>query len=170
MGRITDSTALTTRIRELAATEPDPGVITEKILIEVDDSEARVIAALTLREHVRRAITYTPRGAVGAPRREASYTTKDGQQTPSPHVAGVRDNWVALKLLEVLQIGPRRYGYLRDATPAHLMWAVQSREEKAATTIAEAQRHQRAHDELVKLGLARVEELPDGVIIEIYRH
>lgn len=167
MAPITDSTTLNGRIRDLAVTEPDPGVIAEKILTEMDDSEARIIAALSLREHVRRIITHT---SSIAPRRETSYTTRDGHQTPSPHVAGVRDTWVTVKLMEVLQIGARRYGYLRDATRAHLAWAVQSRNDKAEATLAEARRHQRAHDQLTELGLDRVEELPDETIIDIYRH
>lgn len=170
MARITNSFTLSQRIRELAVLDPDPGVITEKILAGIDYVEARTIAELALREHVRHVVGRVPSPQEGGPRQETTYVTADGRHTPSPHVAGVRDNWVSLKLMTMLQVGPRRYIYLRDATPTDLLWAVQSREEKAAATLAEAARHQRAHDELCDRGLSHVGELTDDVITEVYRH
>jgi hypothetical protein len=170
MARIDSSATLNGRIRELAQYDPDPSVITEKILAEIDYVEARAIAELTLREHVRHVVGRVPPIREGRPRKEATYTTADGQRTPSPHVAGVRDHWVSMKLMTVLQVGPRRNIYLRDATPANLLWAVRSREAKAAFTLAEAARHQRAHDELCERGLSCVAELSDEVITAVYRH
>jgi hypothetical protein len=170
MSRITDSFTLAQRIRELALDDPDPSVITDKILAEIDYVEARTIAEITLREHVRHVVGRVPAIQEGGPRKEATYITASGHRTPSPHVAGVRDHWVSMKLMTTLQVGPRRNIYLRDATPTNLLWAVQSREEKAAATLTEAARHQRAHDELLKRGLTCVAELSDEVITEVYRH
>jgi hypothetical protein len=169
MTRITNTATLNDRIRELIADDPDPSVTTEKILTGIDYIEARVIAGITLREHVRHIASQVAPIRERA-RTEAIYTTADGQETPIPHVAGVRDRWVTLKLMTIIQVSQRRYDYLRNATPDNLLWAVNSRQEKAAANLAEAARHQQAADELRARELSCVDKLPDDVITAIYRH
>jgi len=162
MIRIVDGATLGQRIRTLAETEPDPGVITEKILSEIDYVEAQVIASLALREYVRHIVS---RPAPAAP--PVTYRTAAGETTVSAHVAAARDHTARLLAMSI-QREDGAYIFLGDCGVNDLRYAAKSRYKKAEATHLEGVRHDRAANALVERGVTYVRHLPKEVIDEIY--
>jgi hypothetical protein len=163
MSRITDAATLNSRIRELAAVDPDPGVISEKILSEIDHVEARIIAELTLREHVRRTVS------VAVPSVSHSYVTAAGERTPSAKTAARRD-WVAAELARGLCVAPHEWRHLGKCGAPQLRYVAATRYAKADETRAEGERLDRIADLLIEHRIDLVEQLPRAVLEEVLKH
>ena len=92
---IASSAELRALIAHYGKTDPDPGVVTEKILANLTDVEAHIVAAVTLRDYVRHVLV-RPSVASAPPK---TYETRKGQKTASAATAvlsGSRNVWLGL--------------------------------------------------------------------------
>jgi len=146
---------LRTRIRYLAADEPNPAVITDQILRTLTAPEFRVVATVALHEFVRRAMTQAVAPAV------QTYETANGARTASPKVAAIRD-WVDRRLAASVCVNEsaHEWKFLRECTAADLAATADMRRRKAAANVAEAEYFDGIHKAVEHAGVDTVGELP----------
>lgn len=132
---IASSAELRAVIAHYGKTDPDPGVVAEKILANLTDDEAHVVAAATLRDYVRHVLV---RPAAVA--KTATYETRGGHKTASAATASLID-WYGAELAISMHVGDA-WKRLGDCGVKDLEYIVSSRRTKAREVLAEADRYQ----------------------------
>lgn len=163
---------LRARIRDLAAIEPDPAVVSERILGSLGAAEYRVVAITTLHDYVRRVMAH-PAGAMVDPQPSQSPETPNERRPNggSWKVQGIRD-WVARELLKSVFVGDDaedRYKHLKDCTADDCLNAAAIRRQKAEQTIGEAERFEACAKAVKDNGVTWVGELDRSVLEGLLR-
>jgi hypothetical protein len=162
---IESSSDLRTAIAELGKHDPDPGVVTEKLLSNLTDAEAHVVVSVTLREYVRHVLS---RPVVQPAADPATYKTKSGQRTASAATAALID-WYSAELSASVYVG-ESWKRLGDCSARDLEYLVSSRRSKAAEVLAEAERYERLLTAVTEFGVDTVASLDPEVGREVLKH
>jgi hypothetical protein len=158
---------LRARIRELAADEPHPAVITDRILRGLTLDECRVVATVTLHEYVRHVVRQPNPAAADAHR---TYKTAAGAATPSRKIAAIRD-WVARELGRsvCLDESAQEWKHMGECTAADLLKAAAILHQKAALTAAKAEQMEDVAKAVEHAGVPTVRDLPRETLEAVLR-
>lgn len=149
-------------ILELGRTEPDPGVVTEKILSSLKHAEAHVVAQVTLRDYVRHILSRPPVAA-----QTRTYETRGGQKTVSAALAGIID-WYEAELSRSVFVSDT-WKRLADCTRSDVDKLASARKRKAADLIAEAEKYEALAQAMDESGADTVADLDPEVGREVLR-
>jgi hypothetical protein len=162
---ITSAAELRDLIRHLAADEPDPALVTERILSSLSGDEALVVAGVALHDYVRR-VASAPTLPQGR-----SYATADGRSTPSRKVAMIRD-WVAAELgrsVCVITGSGKAWKHLGACSAEDLHVLAIERDYKASLVAAEGKRYDRLARAVADAGAATLGDLDRKTLEEVLR-
>lgn len=162
---ITNSADLRDAIQEIGKHDHDLGVVVEKILVNLSDAEAHVVAQVTLRDYVRHVLTTPASAPVSS--EVAQYSTASGQVTPSASTAALID-WYAAELSALKHVGDR-FIPLGQCTLKDVRYLSSSRRQKAADLIAEAKRYERLAEAMRQGDAETVAELDPAVGREVLK-
>lgn len=149
-------------ILELGRTEPDPGVVSEKILSSLKHAEAHVVAQVTLRDYVRHILSRPPVAA-----QSRTYETRGGEKTASAATARIID-WYAAELARSVFVSDT-WKRLADCTRADVDELVSARKRKAADLIAEAEKYEALAQAMDESGANTVADLDPELGREVLR-
>jgi len=186
-GLIESAADLRAVIHELGASDPDPGVVAEKICAQLTNEEAHVVAQATLRNYVR-LVLVKPASATTSPVQAylgiaaasagvapgasaqtedlARYATASGQRTASAATAALID-WYAAELMVSVHVGEHQWKHLGACTQDDVKHLVDSRRSRAADVLAEAKRFERLLAEMKHQKSATVADLDPDVGREV---
>jgi hypothetical protein len=158
---IESSEDLRAMIRELGGVDPDPGRVTEKILADLSDEEARLIAALTLRDYVRHVLAM-PR-PVGE---QKTFETANGKRTVSWKTAAIIDH-IDAELAKGVFAAKGVWKHFGDCAEVDLLTLVDSRRKKSRELVAEAERYELVLSALRDAQVQTVREIPRDVLARV---
>lgn len=161
---ITSADDLRARIREFAATEPNPAVITDRVLRTLTGDEFRVVASVSLHEFVRRAVVS------GGARETEAFETPSGAPAKSWKVKGIRD-WVERELRQPLCVdeSSATWKYLQECTAADCYGIAAIRGRKAAQNEAERDRFEGIGKAVEHAGVDTIGDLPRETLEAVLR-
>jgi hypothetical protein len=162
---ITNAAELRSAIESIGKHDPDPGVVTEKILAGLTDADAHVVAQVTLRDYVRHVLTNPASASVA--QETARYATGSGQQSPSAATAALID-WYSAELSKSVFVEDR-WIRLGQCTFEDLQHLIGSRRRKAADLSAEAEKYERLAEVMEREGVATVADLSVDVGREVLK-
>lgn len=159
---IASAAELRAAIAHYGRNDPDPGVVAEKILANLTDVEAHIVAAATLRDYVRHVLV-RPTIANAT----ATYQTSSGQKTASAATAAMID-WYTAELATSMHVGDA-WKRLGDCGVKDLEHIVSSRRAKARDVLAEADRYQALLAAVKKAKVSTVSALDPAVGRELLK-
>lgn len=161
---IETSDDLRARIRQLGEVDPDPGRVAEQILECLDDAEAHVVAAVTLRDYVRRVLVLP--NVPDAP--VANLKMLDGRKTSSWKVRATQNQRLQAILNRAVYGLNGVWKHFGDCGEADLLTMVQSRRTKAEELVHEADHYEKILGLLREHDVQRVRDLPEDVLHDLY--
>lgn len=159
---------LNERIRELAALEPEPRVVAQKLLGDLRAADQRAVAALVLPQYVRGIMTAGHRH-LGRPadvprkgRQPGVFTAVDGTRYAS---ARQRDqvDWEVITGTSLASPDGRKF--FGEFTLPEVRWLSQDRNRQAEALARQASRYQRVAETMLAAGVERVRDLDRPTLV-----
>lgn len=155
---ITSPEELRAEIRRLGVSDPDPHRVTEKLLTRLDDTEAQLIARVTLHEYVRHVLVRP----LASQEPQATYRTASGKTTVSWKTRGIIDHVEAELARSVFTASG--WKFFRECGVDDLAFMATTRRQRADELVAEADRFEATQAALREAGVGTVGELDRGVL------
>lgn len=155
-------------IRTLGAVDPDPGHVAERVLEQISDVEARVVAGVTLRDYVRRVLSLPNVPVVDSDESKPTLTMLDGRRTSSWKVRATQNQRLEAILNKSVYGAQGEWKHYGDCSEADLLTMVKSRRDKADELISEGEHYEKVLGLLREHDVEKVRDLPEDVLHELY--
>lgn len=159
---------LNEKIRELAALEPEPRVVAEKLLGDLRAADQRAVAAITLPQYVRGIMTAGHRHLsrpADQPRRGRApgvFTAVNGTKYASARQRDLVD-WEVITGASMA--GPDGRKFFGEFTLPEVRWLSQDRNRQAEALARQASRYQRVAEAMLAAGVERVRDLDRATLV-----